>query len=37
MPQRPDLPVSPAAHRLYGEVMQQAMDERMRALLTGAK
>lgn len=37
MPQRPDLPVSPAAHRLYGEVMQQGMDERIRALITGAK
>ncbi len=37
MPQRADLPVSPAAHRLYGEVMQQAMDERIAALLLVAK
>lgn len=37
MPQRADLPVSPAAHRLYGEVMQQAIDERIAALLLVAK
>lgn len=37
MPQRADLPVSPAARRLYGEVMQQAIDERVSSLLLGGR
>lgn len=37
MPQRADLPVTPGARRLYGEVMQQALDERMAHMLAGGR